>query len=250
MNMNDVCLLVDNSNTRTKFALCGPGVDAELRMLPTADISVSSVLRLLGGWDFSRVCLCSVVPWAAARIEEALHDYPLVNVNPSVSNSVDFSAYPGVGTLGADRVANVLAAVTLVSLPLVAVDLGTATTFDVVAGSESHPVFRGGLIAPGYAAMAAALRSRTAQLPDAGDAAVCSVIGQNTLHAMSSAVRFGYPGMVDALLDAVEIELGERINVILTGGDAGTVAPLLRRQCIIEPGLTLQGIALAAGLHL
>lgn len=248
--MNGVCLLVDNSNTRTKFALCGSGVDTEIRLLPTADISVASIRRLLGGWVFSGVCLCSVVPWAAACIEEALHEYPLVNVSPSVSSSVDFSAYPGVATLGADRVANVLAAVTLVPLPLVAVDLGTATTFDVVVASESLPVFRGGLIAPGYAAMAAALRSRTAQLPDAGDAAVCSVIGQNTLHAMSSAVRFGYPGMVDALLDAVEAELGEHINVILTGGDAETVAPLLRRRCIIEPGLTLQGIALAAGLQL
>lgn len=250
MNMKDVCLLVDNSNTRTKFALCGIGVGAEVRMLPTADISVSTVLRSLRGWEFSRVCLCSVVPWAAERIMEALHEYPLVKVNPSISTIVDFSSYPGVATLGADRVANVLAAVAHAPLPLVAVDLGTATTFDVVTGPETHPVFRGGLIAPGYAAMSAALRSRTALLPDAGEPEECSVIGQNTQQAMSAAVRFGYPGMIDALLDAVEAELGEQINVILTGGDAVAVAPLLRRKCIIEPGLTLQGIALAAGLHL
>lgn len=250
MNRKEVCLLVDNSNTRTKFALSGTGGAVEVRVLPTADISVSSVLDLLRGWLFSRVCLCSVVPWAAACIREALHEYPLVNVSPHISATVDFASYPGITTLGSDRVANALAAVNCASLPVVAVDLGTATTFDVVAGPLSHPVFRGGVIAPGYAAMATALCSRTAQLPDASVLVGGSVIGQNTRQAMSAAVRVGYPGMVDAILDAVESELGERISVILTGGDAETVAPLLRRKCKIEPLLTLQGIALAAGLRL
>lgn len=250
MNRDDSCLLVDNSNTRTKFALCEGGELSEIRVLPTADISALTVQNILRGWSFARVCLCSVVPWAGECLRAALQGYPLAHVKPEVSSLVDFSSYPGVATLGADRVANVLAAVAISPLPVVAVDLGTATTLDVVTGTESHPVFRGGMIAPGYAAVAAALDSRTAQLPAISELAGSGVIGQDTRQAMSAAVRVGYPGMIDALLDAVEAELGVRIHVILTGGDAEVVSCLMRRKCRIEPRLTLQGIALAAGLRL
>ncbi len=249
MSMTDACLLVDNSNTRTKFALRGCGGKFEVRVLPTADISASAVQGLLRGWEFTRVCLCSVVPRTAALIRQILSGYPFLLVGPDACPDVDFSTYPGVETLGADRVANVLAAVAQLPLPLVAVDLGTAATFDVVTGGENAPVFRGGAIAPGYAAVASALCSRTALLPDCPESASCRIIAQNTHEAMCSAVRVGYPGMVDAILDAVESELGESVNVVLTGGDAAAIAPLMRRKCRIEPALTLQGIALAAGLR-
>lgn len=248
MSKDNIWLLIDNSNTRTKFVLFDSCLCSEVRLLPTSEIAVSSVAALLSGWKFSNVCLCSVVPWAAELIAQALCEYPLVRVCPAQTVSVDFSSYPGVATLGADRVANVAAAVACTPLPLIAVDLGTATTFDVVTAGASRPVFRGGVIAPGFSAVALSLRARTAQLPDATEWASGRVIGQNTQESMSAALRVGYPGMIDALLDAIEMELGEKVHVVLTGGDAAVVAPMLRRKCQVKPLLTLQGIALAAGL--
>ena len=126
------CLLIDNSNTRTKLMLCRPGAEVEVRILPTAEISHESLSRVLSGWSFERVCLCSVVPWAAKVIADCVGDVEFHQMDVESATGVDFSTYPGRATLGADRVANVLAAVQRVPLPLVAVDLGTAATFDVV----------------------------------------------------------------------------------------------------------------------
>lgn len=250
MSMGESCLLVDNSNTRTKFAIARGGAIREIRILPTTDLSVAAIQHLLADWQVDRVCLCSVVPRTARILEEALQAYPIVRVSPEAVQMVDFSAYPGVQTLGADRVANVLAAVQHAPLPLVAVDLGTATTFDVVVQGTDRPRFKGGIIAPGYAAVASCLHAATAQLPPVSAQEGAHVIGRNTQEAMSSALRIGYPAMIAALLDAIESELGEPINVVLTGGDADMVAASMNRKCRIESCLTLQGIALAAGLCL
>lgn len=247
MSKDSVCLLVDNSNTRTKFALSGAVQNEEIRYLPTAEITEESVVAAVSGWSFDRVCLCSVVPWAAQRIASAFAPLPVDMLSAGNAAGVDFSEYPGVATLGADRVANVLAAVRCTPLPLVAVDMGTATTLDVVVERNGQPIFLGGLIAPGYAAMASCLHANTAQLPECSGISEPAVIGRTTQEAMGSALYIGYPGMLDSLLNAIEAEIGENMNVVLTGGDAELVAPGLRRKCKIEPRLTLQGIALAAG---
>jgi type III pantothenate kinase len=76
------------------------------------------------------------------------------------------------------------------------------------------------------------------------------VIGRNTKEAMSSAVCVGYPGMLDSLLDAIEVELGEKAHVVITGGDAQTLAPAMRHKCIHVPALTLVGTACAAHINL
>ena len=247
MKSEGTCLLVDNSNTRTKFALSGTS-GAEIRVLATADISEDNVQQLLEGWAFERVCLCSVVPSAADALRRIFADFPVMNLTHVHATDIDFSLYPGLATLGADRIANVLAACQHAPLPLVAVDLGTASTLDVLCQSQGRASFIGGMIAPGMASVASSMHAHTAQLPDLGNLFHGPVIGRNTREAMAAAVRVGYPGMRDSLLDAIEKELGEEIHVILTGGDASSVAAALRRKCIIVPHLTLQGIALAAGV--
>lgn len=247
MKSEGTCLLIDNSNTRTKFALSGTS-GAEIRVLATADISELNVQQLLAGWTFERVCLCSVVPTAAEELRRIFAAYPVMNLSHAHASVIDFSLYPGLATLGADRIANVLAACQHAPLPLVAVDLGTASTLDVLCLRSGCPSFIGGMIAPGMASVASCLHAHTAQLPDLGDSLHGPVIGRNTREAMAAAVRVGYPGMIDSLLDAIEKELGEKIHVLLTGGDASFVAANLRRECIIVPDLTLQGIALTAGV--
>lgn len=248
--ISESCLLIDNSNTRTKFMLCRVGAEAELRVLPTAEISTESLCAILSDWIFRRVILCSVVPWAAEEISSALKNSELILVSSGNVTGVDFSGYPGRATLGADRVANALAAVRYAPLPLVAVDMGTATTFDVVVQGEAGPKFAGGIIAPGFSAVAGCLPRCTAQLPSVNLNIHGPVIGRNTEEAMASAVCVGYPGMMDSLLDAIESELGERVHVVITGGDAQRLVPAMRHKCIHVPSLTLEGIASVAHISL
>lgn len=230
--------------------LCNGGGETELRVLPTAEISTESLRTLLADWAFRRVVLCSVVPWAAVEISSFMKGLELIQVNAENVTDVDFAGYPGCATLGADRVANVLAAVRYAPLPLVAVDMGTATTLDVVVQSAAGPKFAGGMIAPGLTAVAGCLSRCTAQLPSVNLNIEGPVIGRNTEEAMASAVCVGYPGMMDSLLDAIESELGERVHVIITGGDATRLAPSMRHKSIHVPSLTLEGIARVAHISL
>lgn len=244
----DTCLLIDNSNTRTKFALGTAAGVGEVRILPTAALTVGGIRDVLGDWAYHRACACSVVPACRDTIAAALDGIPLHWVEAVSEPAVDFLSYPGAATLGADRVANALAAVALVPLPLVAVDLGTATTFEVLVQGEGRPRFAGGIIAPGYQSFAACLPSHTAQLPSVVWQAGGPYVGRNTQEAMSAGVVAGYAGMLDSLLAGIEREIGEPAHVLFTGGDAAAFAPLLRHAVTVVPGLTLQGLARAAGL--
>lgn len=242
-------LLVDNSNTRTKFALVsGDGV-LERRVLQTADVCMENVKAVLQGWHFTEVGICSVVPDAAVSIAEACKPANVSFLTPYISSlGVDFLSYEGIETLGADRVANALAAANMGEFPVVAVDLGTATTFDVVVRQGDIVSFAGGAIAPGMTAFAHSLNHRTALLPGVSSTERGPVIASTTQSAMAAAVRVGYPAMIDGILDEMERELGEQLHVVLTGGDATAIAPRLRHHCQIEPLLTLRGIGLAFGL--
>lgn len=237
-------LLVDNSNTRTKFAFVSPGNEWQTKVMPTQDISKVSVERAVAGWSFERVCICSVVPQKLPLLVEAFSNVKVevLKFLPQCGG-IDFSSYPGWSTLGMDRVANVLGAKSLVAAPFVAIDMGTATTLDVVHAGGNGPVFLGGMIAPGMQAMAHSLQGMTAMLPVADLAMQTPAIGRNTQEALASAVRYGYPGMIDSLIERIEAELGCNINVVLTGGDAPQVLPMMRRTCLLEPLLTMRGIA-------
>ena len=244
------CLLIDNSNTRTKFVLCVVGKAFAIKTVPTKELSLQRITEELSGWFFDRICVCSVVPDALAALREFAAGRPMIELSVNSAPGVDFSEYPGVATLGADRVANVVAAVQQLPLPLVAVDAGTACTFDVVVQGDGLPRFVGGVIAPGLVAMADSLQSRTAMLPSIRQWKEGAVIGRCTQEAMASAVRIGYPGMIDTILDEIERELDHEINVVLTGGDAEFLHSALHRKCHLQPMLTIQGVALTAGLRL
>lgn len=222
----------------------------DFQVLATAEITPSSVQRILQEWEFDKVCLCSVVPWASVIIRRACSGKEIIVLDAGISDSVDFSQYPGIDTLGADRIANVLAAAQRQHFPLVAVDIGTATTFDVVTRGKNAPCFRGGVIAPGIVAMIRGMNDSTAQLPMVDNWQSAAVIGRSTQEAIGSAIRIGYPAMIDAILDSIEHELGQPVHVFLTGGDATSLAPLLRHSCQTVPMLTLQGLAFVAGIQI
>lgn len=243
MDGGEQILLIDNSNTRTKFMLaCGEALLPDQRILPTAGMTPESVSSLLQGWRFGSVLVCSVVP-ATAAVLKSCFAAPVRFVDVTSPCGVSFDAYEGAATLGADRIANAVAIAERGYLPCVAVDLGTATTFDVVAPG---PRFVGGAIAPGLVSFARGLTGSTAQLPEVPLFAPERVIGRNTTEAMQAGIMLGYREMVRGLLNSIAAELKSRPYVYATGGDAGLVASPLAEVDTVDPCLTFHGMRLIA----
>jgi type III pantothenate kinase len=146
-------------------------------------------------------------------------------------------------TLGADRIANTLAAAQLYGRDTIAVDLGTATTFDCITGDGE---FIGGIISPGIHTGAETLVRRTAKLPRVDLERPPTVIGKRTETALRSGVFFSAVDAIDGMVRRIRDEWGRPDAwVVATGG----LAPLIGGQCTtvnhIEPFLTLHGLAIA-----
>lgn len=245
-------LVVDISNGRTKLALARGGeLLSEVRMLPTPEVSEITLQRTCADWRYAVAVLCSVVPCAAAVAETYFASrVPVRRVSVAADLPVDFSGYAGHATLGADRIADAVAAAYLCpDAPLAVIDAGTATTVDVVLPAEragEKPRFLGGAIAPGVGTMVRALRSSTAQLPAVPLSAPAHALGQSTVEALQNGCVRGYRGLLRELLQSMEQECGCRLRPVLTGGDSLLLAELMPELGEPEPLLTLRGIALCA----
>ncbi len=240
-------LLVDNSNTRTKFSLMDDrGEECGFATLPTSTLSVASVRALLAdrGWTCKLALICSVVPRTAAMIAEAV-DAKVHQLGPDSPMPLTLD-YPEPATLGADRIANVIAAAAFAPLPCVVLDFGTAVTFDVLEAGEEHPRFAGGVIAPGLGAMAEYLGRNTALLPALEPRKAAHAIGRSTQEALHAGSYYGYCGLVRGILQALSEELGEKPYVIATGGDAEMLASWLPEINCVRPRLTFEGLSRVA----
>ncbi len=240
-------LLVDNSNTRTKFTLlCDGAFDPQLASLPTALLTVEAIRQLLAerGWEYEKTLICSVVPAAARLITEAV-DGPVEMLTAASPMKLALD-YPHPGTLGADRIANALAAAACAPLPCVVADFGTAVTFDVVVPGEEGPRFIGGVIAPGLGSMSQYLARNTALLPALEPERPACAIGRSTEEALHSGAHHGYCGLVRGILQALEAELGEKPSVLATGGDAALLASWMPEITCVRPWLTFEGLAQVA----
>lgn len=141
---------------------------------------------------------------------------------------------------GADRIANAAGAYVLYSHPVIVVDFGTATTFDIV---NAKGEFIGGIIAPGVALQLKALNKFTSKLPRIEVSPSNSAIGHNTNDAILSGVLRGSAAMIDGLVEQCEKELGKKAVIVATGGYSGLIANYLKRQFdFINPTLTLEGL--------
>lgn len=244
-------LLIDNSNTRTKFAFVQAGKLMEQTLiLPTADISPESVRRTLEGHAYSRAIICSVVPQAAAILRESLN-CPVDEVHADCCPEL-LRGYP-TATLGADRIANAAAVAALYPLPCIAVDLGTACTFDVVALEEGSPRFLGGVIAPGLHALAHSLTRNTALLPATDThhlfTTESSPIAAGTAAALQAGLRHGYPGMLRGILDTLCSSLPSTPCIVLTGGHALPYIAQATHANYIDKMLTFKGMMQIFKLH-
>lgn len=141
---------------------------------------------------------------------------------------------------GADRLANASAAAVMYKLPAIVIDLGTATSFDIV---DKNANFIGGIIAPGLKIQAKALSQFTSKLPKLKIEAPRAAIGSDTISAMLSGIVRGHAAMIEGMISSCEEELGERATIIATGGYSSVLFDTLKRPFdVINPYLTLEGL--------
>ena len=233
-------LLIDNSNTRTKFALGGVDHLHSWRgVLPTPEISAASLAQLLGAVAFDAVMVCSVVPEKAALIGKFFPpDLPLHFLSAASPLGLGID-YPEPSQIGADRLANAAGVLSRHGAPAIVIDFGTAVTFDVIS---SAPAYCGGVIAPGLGAMSGYLARRTALLPEIELAEPASAIGKSTVHAMQVGAVIGYRGLVREILTHLCRELAGQPHIVATGGDAALIASGLPEIQAVDPDLTLDGL--------
>jgi type III pantothenate kinase len=143
--------------------------------------------------------------------------------------------------VGPDRVVNAVAAQNLYGKPVIIIDLGTATTFDVVSREGDY---LGGVIAPGINVASEALFARTAMLPRIELIRPKQVIGRNTISAMQSGIIFGYIDLIEGMVQRIEEQLGSKAKVVATGGQAYPLAEDIAAIDAINPDLTLIGLRL------
>ncbi len=187
------------------------------------------------------VIIASVVPAALQTLNQALEQYWHIEAM-TVSHELDLGiqvCYEPPTAVGADRLANAIAAIELYGTPAVVVDFGTATTFDVISARGEY---LGGAIAPGLEISEDALLSQTAQLPRVALHPPSSAIGTSTVASLQSGILFGYAGLVDGMVHRISMELGGDVKVIATGGLATTVSPLAKSVHHIDVDLTLVGL--------
>jgi len=194
------------------------------------------------------IAVASVVPPLTRPMEEMSERYfkqqPLVIDATNAGMPV---LYTPAGDVGADRIVNAVAAWEKYGRargrPLIVVDFGTGTTFDVISSKGEYV---GGVICPGINISAEALFTRAARLPRVDVRKPPAVIGQNTVNAMQSGLFFGYVEMVDGLVRRIRGELpgGEQAVVLATGGLAGVISGESTSIQHVDENLTLEGLRL------
>ncbi len=247
-------LAIDVGNTQTVLGLFqGAELSLHWRIATVGDRTADELALLFGGFleqeglSFSRqitgVCVASVVPDQTQALREMVRRYfhfdPVI-LGPGVRSGIPILT-DNPKEVGADRIANAVAAFDGYGGPAIVVDFGTATTYDAVS---EHGEYLGGAIAPGVQVSAAALFSATARLQRVEIGEPRSVIGKNTVESIQSGLLFGTAAEVDGMVERMQKELGGHATVIATGGLAETLAPycqLIDRQ---EPWLTLKGLRL------
>ena len=242
-------LLINNNNTRTKFALANRE-DTELvdhRSVESKGLDENSVSEVLDGWRYDRAVLASVVPDHVPILVEVLGKKDVLKISHEIELGVKVD-FPDPQTIGADRIANAAAVADFARdrQPVIVVDFGTAVTFDIV---DPRPAYTGGVIAPGLDSMRNYLHSRTALLPLIDLQRPESAIGKSTEHAMLSGAFHGYRGLVKEIIAQIEKELGESAKIVATGGYADLISSDMPEIDSVEPFLTMDGLRKIAGLN-
>ncbi|MCY4231774.1 MAG: type III pantothenate kinase, partial [Alphaproteobacteria bacterium] len=213
----------------------------------TADDSAVWLMQLMGleGVDSEAVdagIVATVVPASLFNLRHLCQRYfgvsPLVIGDPDIDLGMTIRV-DNPSEVGADRIVNAVAAHSAYSGPLIIIDFGTATTFDIVDAAGNYC---GGVIAPGVNLSLEALHQAAAKLPLIAVGRPERVIGCNTVTAMQSGIFWGYVSMIEGLAGRIEREAGEPMTVVATGGLAALFAGATDVIDHIDSDLTLRGL--------
>jgi type III pantothenate kinase len=241
-------LLFDIGNTHTHLGLATHQRVIKQTNIPTREWFTGKasalVKKFVGVKKIEGAILCSVVPRATPSVRKfVLTTWKLdtLELNAKTVRGVGID-YPKPQTIGADRLANSVAAFKRFGAPVVVVDFGTAVTFDVVNAKGNYA---GGIIAPGLAAMTDYLHEKTALLPRIRITEPKTVIGKSTQQAMLAGAVYGYRGLVRELISELKRKMkAKRLPVVATGGYAKLMAAGLPEISAVAPDLTLDGLRL------
>lgn len=206
-------------------------------------VRIRSVLKFrgIGEKALEGAIICSVVPMVTGCVRSAVElltgKKPVV-VGPGIKTGLRISI-DNPGALGADRVADAVAAVNNYPVPLITIDMGTATTVGVV---DETKTFIGGMIVPGVMVSLNALAGGTAQLPHISLDPPREAIGRNTMDCMRNGIIYHNAAGVDGMIDRIEQQLGKKCTVVMTGGLSAVIAPHCRHEMIVDPELLLKGL--------
>jgi type III pantothenate kinase len=248
-----VLLAVDVGNTQTALGLYPDHELAEHWRLATERSTTADELGVVlsGLLDLDSVggiCLSSTVP-VLVREWELLADKwvhaPVLVVGPGVRTGIPVR-YDDPREVGPDRIVNAVAAKERYGAPVVVVDFGTSTNFDVVSPEGEYV---GGVLAPGIEISMEALFARAARLVKVDYAAPPTVIGKTTVGGLQSGLVYGFAGQVDGIVGRIREELGVEARAVATGGLADLVAPHSRTIELVDPFLTLDGLRLVWDLN-
>jgi type III pantothenate kinase len=259
-----VLVAIDVGNTQTVIGLFGPGdgpagSGTELlyhwRIATVAHRTADELALLidqlfqLQGLDpeevITGIAVASVVPRLRTALREMTDRWFKVNtviVEPGVRTGMPIH-YDNPKEVGADRIADAVAAFERYGGPTIVVDFGTATTFEVVS---ERGEYLGGVILPGIEISLEALFARAALLPRVELVEPRSVLAKNTVESVQSGVIYGFAAQVDGLCRRLQDELGP-CNVVATGGLAGLIGPYSAAIEHHEPWLTLDGLRIIYG---
>jgi len=249
-----VLLAIDSGNTNIVFAVYGEDESlrgswrASTEAKRTADeyavwLTQLMALEGLAPGDIDGAIIANVVPPTMYALTTLCTRYfkaaPLVVGEPGVDVGVEIRI-DRPDQVGADRLVNAVAAYASFGGPLIVIDFGTATTFDVIGADGAY---EGGVIAPGINPSLEALDRAAAKLPRiALKEPPQRVIGQATVPAMESGAYWGYVGLIEGLVTRIKGEYGQPMKVVATGGLASLFARATASIDEVDPDLTLRGL--------
>jgi type III pantothenate kinase len=242
-------LAADVGNTQTVFGLYdGERLVDRWRVATEPHRTGDEIGALLRGFldpeTLEGICLASSVP----PLVRAYEDFaararigPFLVVGPGVRTGIPIR-YDDPREVGADRIANSVAALERYGAPCIVVDFGTSTNFDVVSAEGEYV---GGVLAPGVEISMEALYARAARLFGVELTEPPSVIGKTTAAGLQSGLVYGFAGQVDGIAERIRNELdAPEAPVVATGGLAELIAPHAKTIGRVDPDLTLEGLRL------
>lgn len=248
-------LAIDSGNSNVVFAVYdGDKLRASWRAATnpkrTADeyaVWLTQLMALCGlaRGDIDTTIIANVVPEASFNLTGLCRRYfasePVIVGRPNCRLGIGIDVDMPAQNVGADRIANAVAAQDRYQVPLIVVDFGTSTNFDIV---DRNGNYCGGVLAPGPNLAVLALEMAAAQLPRVSIERPPTVVGRSTVPAMQSGVFWGYVGLVEGLVRRIRDERAEAMGVIATGGLAPLFAAAIDVIDKVDPDLTLWGLRL------